>query len=87
MPWLGSCTDPREPRGCCPATHPGVVDQTQPGHAPNLSLAVSHTHAAMPAPQNGQEHEVDAVLRRKFEGRIRDIEIVEREDLDLVGAA
>ena len=34
--------------------------------------------------QNGQEHEVDAVLRRKFEGRIRDIEIVEREDLDLV---
>ncbi len=34
--------------------------------------------------QNGQEHEVDAVLRRKFEGRFRDIEIVEREDLDLV---
>ena len=37
--------------------------------------------------QNGQEHEVDAVLRRKFEGRFRDIEVVEREDLDLVCAA
>jgi len=27
------------------------------------------------------------VLRRKFEGRFRDIEIVEREDLDLVRAS
>lgn len=34
--------------------------------------------------QDGQEHEVDALLRRKFENRFMDIEIVEREDLDLV---
>ena len=43
--------------------------------------------AAVSPMQNGQEHEVDAVLRRKFEGRFRDIEVVEREDLDLVCAA
>ena len=28
--------------------------------------------------------EVDALLRRKYENAIRDISIVEREDLDLV---
>jgi len=27
---------------------------------------------------------VDAWLRRKFEGRIRDVEMVDKEDLDLV---
>jgi hypothetical protein len=30
--------------------------------------------------------EVDALLRRKYENAIRDISIVEREDLDLVRA-
>lgn len=30
------------------------------------------------------EQEVDALLRRKYETSIRDISIVEREDLDLV---
>ncbi len=30
------------------------------------------------------EQEVDALLRRKYETAIRDISIVEREDLDLV---
>ncbi len=52
-----------------------------------LTLPVTLNPAAVSLMQNGQEHEVDAVLRRKFEGRFRDIEIVEREDLDLVRAA
>lgn len=30
------------------------------------------------------ELEVDGYLRRKYEGQIADIEIVEKEDLDLV---
>ncbi len=37
--------------------------------------------------QDGQERDVDGWLRRKFEGRIKDVEVVEREDLDLVSAA
>jgi hypothetical protein len=36
--------------------------------------------------QDGLEMEVDALLRRKYENAIRDISIVEREDLDLVSA-
>jgi DNA polymerase epsilon subunit 1 len=36
--------------------------------------------------QDGLEMEVDALLRRKYENAIRDISIVEREDLDLVRA-
>lgn len=35
-------------------------------------------------PQDGLEHEVDALLRRKFENRFKSIDIVNREDLDLV---
>lgn len=38
-------------------------------------------------PQEGAERDVDSWLRRRFEGRLRDIEVVEREDLDLVGRA
>ena len=29
--------------------------------------------------------EVDSWLRRKFEGRLKEVEVVHREDLDLVG--
>ena len=36
--------------------------------------------------QDGLEMEVDALLRRKYENAIRDISVVEREDLDLVRA-
>ena len=32
------------------------------------------------------ESEVEAYLRRKYEGRIKNVDIVQREDLDLVGA-
>lgn len=32
------------------------------------------------------DREVDSYLRRKFESSIRDIEVVQKEDLDLVGA-
>jgi hypothetical protein len=39
--------------------------------------------AARPA-QEGTERDVDAWLRRRFEGRIRDIVVVDKEDLDLV---
>lgn len=42
------------------------------------------TSTALGMAQDGLEMEVDALLRRKYEGVIRDIEIVEREDLDLV---
>ena len=34
--------------------------------------------------QDNSESEVEAYLRRKYEGRIKSVEIVEREDLDLV---
>jgi hypothetical protein len=34
--------------------------------------------------QDGTERDVDSWLRRKFEGRLRDIEVVHKEDLDLV---
>lgn len=37
------------------------------------------------ARQDGTERDVDSWLRRKFEGRLRDIEVVQKEDLDLVG--
>ena len=37
------------------------------------------------APQDDLEMEVDSWLRRKFEGSVREVEIVHREDLDLVG--
>lgn len=30
--------------------------------------------------------EVEAYLRRKFEGLLADVQIVEKEDLDMVGA-
>lgn len=33
---------------------------------------------------NGQEFEVEGYLRRRFEGLIKEVEPVEREDLDLV---
>jgi len=43
-------------------------------------------HPIVPSPlQEGSEREVDAWLRRKCEGRIKDITIVRKEDLDLVG--
>lgn len=37
--------------------------------------------------QDGTESEVDASLKRKFQGIISDIEVVEKEDLDLVCAS
>lgn len=41
-------------------------------------------HAIDPL-QPGHETELDGWLRKKFEGQIGDSEIVQREDLDLVG--
>lgn len=38
-----------------------------------------HQHA-----QGDAERDVEAWLRRKYEGRIREVEVVLREDLDLV---
>jgi hypothetical protein len=35
-------------------------------------------------PQDDAERDVEVWLRRKFEGRIREVEVVMREDLDLV---
>lgn len=35
--------------------------------------------------QGDAERDVEAWMRRKFEGRIREVEVVYREDLDLVG--
>ena len=37
--------------------------------------------------QDNMEREVDSYLRRKFESSIRDIEVVHKEDLDLVWQA
>ena len=34
--------------------------------------------------QDNMDREVDSYLRRKYESSIRDVEIVQREDLDLV---
>ena len=34
--------------------------------------------------QDNMEREVDSYLRRKYENSIRDIEVVHKEDLDLV---
>jgi hypothetical protein len=39
-----------------------------------------------PHPQDDAERDVEAWLRRKYEGRIREAEVVLREDLDLVRA-
>ena len=61
----------------------GTAKRPSPVRQDVVTLTLPPT-PAVSLPQNGQEHEVDAVLRRKFEGRFRDIEIVEREDLDLV---
>ena len=36
-------------------------------------------------PQDDLEMEVDSWLRRKFEGALKEVEVVQREDLDLVG--
>lgn len=35
--------------------------------------------------QDNMDREVDSYLRRKYESSIRDIEVVHKEDLDLVG--
>lgn len=35
--------------------------------------------------QDDLEMEVDSWLRRKFEGALKEVEVVHREDLDLVG--
>lgn len=40
--------------------------------------------AALCAPQDDLEMAVDGWVRRKFEGSIKEVEVVEREDLDLV---
>ncbi len=45
-------------------------------HEPQLLLA--------PAAQDDLEMEVESYLRRKFEGAIKEIDVVHREDLDLV---
>jgi hypothetical protein len=39
----------------------------------------------VPLPQDDLEMEVDSWLRRRFEGSLKEVEIVRREDLDLVG--
>ncbi len=36
--------------------------------------------------QEGCERDVEAWLRRKCEGKIKEVELVAREDLDLVGS-
>lgn len=44
--------------------------------------------AKSPSPSQvteGSEGEVEGFLRRKFEGLVREVEMVGREDLDLVG--
>lgn len=41
----------------------------------------------LPPPQDDLEMEVDSWLRRKFEGSLKEVEVVHREDLDLVRAA
>jgi hypothetical protein len=50
---------------------------------PHASPAVPHP--APPTAQDDLEMEVDSYLRRKFEGALKDVEVVQKEDLDLVG--
>jgi hypothetical protein len=58
-------------------------------HAPHLPIKHTYVnHAGAPAvfvhAQGDAERDVEAWLRRKFEGRIREVEVVMKEDLDLV---
>ena len=39
------------------------------------------------ASQDEMEREVEAWLRRKFEGRLQEVEVVHKEDLDLVSSS
>ena len=48
------------------------------------SCTCSASPCITPNRQDGLEMEVDALLRRKHESAIRDVSIVDREDLDLV---
>ena len=50
-----------------------------------LSLPPCTASLHRPALQDDLEMEVDSWLRRKFEGALKEVEIVHREDLDLVG--
>ena len=52
----------------------GSMFKARVPHAPYFYLQV----------RPGAERDVDAWLRRRFEARVRDVEVVEREDLDLV---
>jgi len=45
---------------------------------------MSHTARMCAQVGNNQEFEVEGFLRRRFEGLIKEVEPVEREDLDLV---
>jgi hypothetical protein len=58
---------------CCFMCQDGSMFKARLPYAPYFYIGV----------RPGSEADVDGLLRRRFEGSIRDIQIVEREDLDL----
>lgn len=56
-------------------------------YAGKLSIITVVSHQLCMGGQDNMEREVESYLRRKYEASIRDIEVVHKEDLDLVRAA